>query len=402
MKIYLKGLNACAMRNQKLLQYRDYFIANGHKMTDYPTYSDVIVIWTCAFRSDHRDGSIDKIRDYIDNYDAKIIITGCLPDIAPELLDFDTRRVRVVPWKDDISLLDKKLQSRYPLSTFWPVMAEERLCEDVAQYRQKQPGKYATFHDQFIKLLISEGCNYKCTYCSERLAFPPYRSFPPERLYDSCKAIVEKAGTYDVILLADSLGQYGCDINTTFPDLVRELKAIDPKISFAFNNLHLSDFMRFIDDMVFFIRNNYVKHINLPIQSGSDRILKIMNRLYNKNDIQTVFGLLHKLNFSAFDTHIIVGFPGETDEDVEETLDLLLNYKPQYVLASKYMESGNALSAKLLGEVENAVAIDRLRRVEKRLTKAGIITNCDGGTLSEDRIKRLHKDKKMRGDKDGR
>ncbi len=278
------------------------------------------------------------------------------------------------------------------LGSFWPILREKCLCIDASEYRKENPDRDATFHDQFNKLLISEGCNFKCAYCSERLAFPPYRSFSPESLYESCKSLIEDTGFYDIILLADSLGQYGCDIGTTFPELVRKLKSIHPDVGFAFNNLHLYNFLEFSDDISFFISNNYIRHLNLPIQSGSDRLLKLMNRIYMRKDIETAFGLLEKLNFTAFDTHIIVGFPGETEDDFEHTMELLLRYKPQYVLASKYMESRNAPSAKLKDKVHDDILFDRLRRTEECLLKEGIICNCDGGNLSKNRLERLHRD----------
>ncbi len=92
MNVYIKGLNACVMRKQKIVQYEDYLIANGHKIVPSPEDGNVILVWTCAFRSDHRDASVDKIQEYLTTYnDVKIVVTGCLPDISPELLNFSTR-----------------------------------------------------------------------------------------------------------------------------------------------------------------------------------------------------------------------------------------------------------------------------------------------------------------------
>ncbi len=394
MKIYIKGLNACVMRNQKLFQYEKYFTTNKHVLVNSPKACDVIVVWTCAFRADHRDGSIMKIKNYVNNnHNAKkIVITGCLPDIAPELLDFPPDRVFVVNWKQDSEKLDHIFKAAKPLRSIRSVFSEEALCRDAAEYRKQNISKDATFHDQFIKLLVSEGCNHKCTYCSERLAFPEYRSFSPKQLYNLCKSVVEKTGVYDVILLADSLGQYGCDIGTNFPELVKHLKNIHPDLKFAFNNLHLHDFLEFYDEMANLILSGYIKHLNLPVQSGSDCVLKAMNRTYTKKDIETVFGLLKKLNFSAFDTHIIVGFPGETEDDFQQTIDLLIKYSPQYVLASKYMESKSAPSAVLKDKVDDGVALERLWRAKEHMEEKGIICNYDGSELSKNRLELLHQD----------
>lgn len=392
MRIYVKSLNACVMRDQKLLQYRQFFTRNSHRLVSTPSEADVIVVWTCSFRADYRDASYLKIQEYVNHYTAKIIITGCLPDIAPEMLNFAPDRVKIINWKDDNEKLTDVFHPGNWPEEFWGVFTEERLCEDAAVYRAKNPGIDATFHDQFIKILVSEGCNFKCSYCSERLAFPPYRSFPMEKLYESLKEMVEKTGVHDVILVSDSLGQYGCDIGTDLPSLVRKLKTIHPDIKFAFNNMHMHNFIEFMSDMRFFILNGYIKHLNLPIQSGSDRILKLMDRIYTKKDIETVFELLRDLKFTEFDTHIIVGFPGESEKDIEETIKLLLAYKPKYVLASKYMESINAPSAKLPNKVKDEIALKRLSRVEKYLAEAEILCNCDGSDMSVERIMKLNRD----------
>ena len=86
MKVFIKGLNSCAMRKGKLQQYLSFLIANGHKVVNKPQDSDSIILWTCGFRADTKDNSLQEIKRYQREYKARLIVAGCLPDIIPEWL----------------------------------------------------------------------------------------------------------------------------------------------------------------------------------------------------------------------------------------------------------------------------------------------------------------------------
>jgi threonylcarbamoyladenosine tRNA methylthiotransferase MtaB len=279
---------------------------------------------------------------------------------------------------------------KYSFKQMSPVFAEKPACNDIIRYRIENPGKDITFHDQFIKLVVSEGCSFECSYCSERLAFPEFHSFLEDDLVEICRRLVEETGYLKVILLADSLGEYGCDIGSSLPSLIRKLKTIDPYLTFALNNLNLHNFIQYFDEMSWFIENNYICHLNLPIQSASMRILKRMNRAYTRDDMDRAFSLLNRLNFRDFDTHIIVGFPGETEDDFNETINFILHYHPKYVLINKYMESSGAASASYSDVVSDKIAIARISKAEDCFNEAGIICNSEKGELIQNRLKILN------------
>lgn len=254
MRIFLKGLNGCVMRKQKLKQYKQFLVANGHKIESNIESSNVCLIWTCAFRGDVLNNSISEIQRYKREYKSELIVAGCLPDIAPDILKKHFSGF-IINWRDDANKLDEffgaKTQSA---KQFTPVFIEEKLCDDAEKYRNENPDRDATFHDQFIKLVVSEGCNYNCTYCSERLAFPPYRSFPEDELVESCYRMIKETGVFDIILLADSLGEYGRDIGSSLPALMNKLKSIHPEIRFALNNLNPASFIEYYNAMIDFIK----------------------------------------------------------------------------------------------------------------------------------------------------
>jgi threonylcarbamoyladenosine tRNA methylthiotransferase CDKAL1 len=392
MRFYLKSLNACQMRKQKILEYRAFLEANGHSLVTRPEDADYILVWTCAFRADHRDASMEKIQSYRDSFDARLIVTGCLPDIAPEMLEPQKSKLLIVNWKNDAALLDKILLPNQSAQLFRSLMVEERRCSDADKYRKEHADEPVTFHDQFIKVVVSEGCNFNCSYCSERNAFPKYRSFTPDEIRQGVGNVIERTGVYDIILLADSLGQYGCDVGSNLPELISALVSININVRIALNNLHPASFMEYFDEMAQFIQQGSIRHINLPIQSASTRILKKMNRTYTREDIAAIHEFFRRIGFTLFDTHIIAGFPGETDEDFAETLDFIIDFKPRYVLASKYMESASSESRALSPKVPDKAIIERLERLESSCKESGIICNSDGNDLSRDRMRRLHRD----------
>lgn len=389
MKVFLKGLNSCVMRKQKLRQYADFILANGHIIVSDPSSADKIILWTCGFREDLRNNSFVEINRYHGCYPEKLIVAGCLPDIAPENME-DIEDI-IVPWKHDKTMLEKIFGNTCPLEQATNVFGEENVCDDTTVFRKANPGKDVTFHEQFIKLVVSEGCNYECTYCSERLAFPPYMSFPEEEIVEKCQKLVDKTGCYDIILLSDSLGEYGCDIGRSLALLMKKLFSIDWRVKIALNNLNPIGFMRFETDILDFIKAGRIRHLNLPIQSASGKILNLMKRLYTREDIDRVFGILNDIQFTEFDTHVIVGFPGETEADFTETIQFILRHRPKYVLASGCMVLRNMPVALLPDKIDESTKKRRLKEFENFMRSAGIICNTDDSELGLERLRRLNK-----------
>lgn len=390
MKVYIKGLNSCVMRRGKLTQYERWLQEWGHEIVDRPAEAERILIWSCGFRGDVRDNSLERIAQFESDYPAALVITaGCLPDIDRELVRGAVSGP-LVSWKNDFSELEELFGQGQADREDRPHMVEPKLCDNAGEYRRDHPGADVQFHDEFIKLLISEGCEHTCTYCSERLAFPPYRSFAPELLVMQANQMVKATGDPKIVLVADSLGQYGCDIGSSLPALIRELCASVPRARIALNNLNPADFIKMFDEMVELIGAGMLEHINLPIQSASDRVLKRMNRAYRSDDIARIFAMFRQKNFYRFDTHVILGFPGEDEVDYLATESFVKLHRPAYVLASQYMESPGMPSARLDNHCASDVVKERCSRFFSTLSAAGIICNIERGEIVQERLERLN------------
>lgn len=391
MKVHIKGLNNCPMRNQKLKQYIEFLTQNGHEVVDDIDQSDKILIWTCGFRTDVMENSIAEVKRTDAIYGGRVIVAGCVPDIHPDYLK-ESFTGDVVNWKDDVAKMDVLFGSRSTsLGDISPVYVEYKKCDNVTEIQVLHPDADVCFQDQFIKLSVSEGCNYKCTYCSERIAFPKYHSYDEDEIVRACRKIVEETGEYDVMLSGDSLADYGSDTGTTLPRLISKLVAIHPNVKVAIQNFHPCGFLKFEDELVEFIKSNKIAHLAIPIQSASTRILELMNRCYTADDIDRIFTIINRLNFTRFDTHIIAGFPGETDDDFQLTMDFIRKHRPSFCLASFYMDSPIYAAGQLSNKVDREVAMNRLRQAEALFKELNIFFNSSDGEKSQHTLNRVNR-----------
>lgn len=387
MNVFIKGLNGCWMRKTDIQRYRDFFSKNGHSIVDNPAQSDIVILWTCAFRQDYKDNSLSQIDHYQKEYHAEVVVAGCLPDIDSSSLQQHFSG-KILSWRDDETVISQIFPGSNELRDIQRNVCENKLCDDVAEYRKQYPDRPASFADQFTKLHISEGCRFECTYCSERLAFPQYRSFSVNSLIETCRKSIEATGYKKIMLLGDSIGDYGHDIGSSLPELIQRLIMFD--LSIALHGLNPAHFIKYYDDFTGLLLKGHISHISLPIQSASNRILHLMNRSYMHEEIERIFNLFHDIGFSQFETHIIIGFPGECEEDFEKTLDFVLRHRPTYVLASGFMEASGAPAAQLPDKVDAQTKRHRLRILEERLRADGIICNTDDSELSAARFHALN------------
>lgn len=377
------------MRNIDVQRYRDFLTINGHELVNAPSDSEVIFLWTCAFRGDMRDNSLMQIKHYMDNYKIELVVAGCLPDIDREFLTSQFKGY-IVNWADD----EKKMEEFFgapkkKLSEIKRILDKDKLYDNEKDFRRANPDADVPYIGRYAQIYVSEGCPFECAYCSERFAFPPYRSFPEDEIVSACRHQIDKYERKAVVLLGDSVGTYGLDIGSNLPNLIRKLAGLHPEIKIAIQGFNPYYFLKFYDSMVEFIRSGLVVHLQMPYQSASDRILRLMNRPYTRAELDKVFGTINGLGFTEFDSHIIVGFHGETEEDFEESIQFALRHRPKYVLLSRFMETPNMPTAKMSGKVSVETIKRRLNQGVERLNAAGILCNSDDSEFSKDRFKKM-------------
>ena len=384
-KVYVKGLNSCVNRKRDIVRYKRFIEKTGHVLVDNAEESDLTLLWTCAFRQDYRDNSLEEIK-LLKDLCPELIVCGCLPDIDEAALKrgFDGQFFK---WRDEDENLPgifggnaNDLNSLDLLS-----LGEKNIMEDIDSFKDKHHDKKVLFADQFVKLFISEGCTYNCTYCAEILAFPKYRSFPVNNLISKCRNLVETTRQYKVVLWADSLGDYGKDCDSSLPELIETILSEVEGVTIGLEHLHPARFIEYINEFEKLLSQKKIWLVDIPIQSASNKILRLMNRKYKKEDIEQVFELICNNSLvTNTKTHVIVGFPGETIEDFRETVEFLIKHAPKSVLISGYMGSAGMPSEKLPDKIAPEEIRRRVLELVDELRRKNIVCNYDNSSISEE------------------
>lgn len=210
---------------------------------------------------------------------------------------------------------------------------------------------------------IMQGCDNYCTYCVVPYVRGRETSRNPENIINDIRCLVE-SGVREVTLLGQNVNSYGIKEGLcTFPELLRRINDVDGLLRIRFTTSHPKDLS---EDLIAAFKDldKLCHHIHLPIQSGSNRILKRMNRRYTREIyLEKVDKLRNTCSEIAITSDIIVGFPGETRSDFNETLDLIGTVEFDGLFAFKYSDRPNASAARFSGKIPEDEKKERLQHV---------------------------------------
>jgi len=315
------------------------FQKEGYQRVDFQEKADIYVINTCSVtdNADKRFKSIVKSA-LKQNEDAFLIAIGCYAQLKPEelanvngvdLVLGATEKFKVTDYINDIS---KK------------AFGEVHSCEiEEADF---YVGSYSYGDRTRAFLKVQDGCDYKCTYCTIPLARGISRSDTLENVLQNAKEISKK-GIKEIVLTGVNIGDYGKgefgnkNHEHTFLDLVKALDKVEGinrlRISSIEPNLLQNETIDFVASS-----NSFVPHFHIPLQSGSDTLLKLMKRRYLKDVyVNRVTQIKKTMPNACIGVDVIVGFPGETDELFLETYNFLNELDISYLHVFTYSERPN-------------------------------------------------------------
>ncbi len=341
MKAFVEGYG-CSLNKADTEQVQGFLKSHGFELVSKPEEAELLVVNTCAVKEQTQSKMLRRIRELKTTAEKKnrvLVVFGCLPKIDPASVEkISPKIVQVGP-----SLSELASFLKLPLQDFSPMLEEQR-------------------SQGFVSIIpISRGCLGQCAYCSVKNARGKLKSYSVEELSSKFgKAIKE---TPEIWLTSQDCGCYGFDLNTNLPNLLEAL--LKNKANFRIrvgmmNPGHLSNFLgqylKLFDDSRLF------RFFHIPVQSGSNKILKAMNRQYLPEDfLRAVKRIRSRFPEATISTDVIVGFPRETTPDFEKTVSLLKKAEPDIVNISRFGARPRTLAEKMPGQLHGRVKKERSR-----------------------------------------
>lgn len=314
---------------------------NGYSIVESDTEADVILINTCAVRDNAEKRIHNRVHDLQalkkKNSHLKIGILGCMAERLKESL-VEKDRVDIVAGPDSYRKLPQLISQSFAVDV---LLSDEETYEDIIPMEINTDGISA-----FISIM--RGCENFCSYCVVPYTRGKERSRSPQSVVEQAKHLFD-LGYRDITLLGQNVNSYLYKTENeqiNFAQLIAMVAQINPKLRVHFATSHPKDISEeLVDNIAKY--DNICKYIHLPVQSGSDKMLKKMNRKYSAEDYrQKITMIRKKIPNCALSTDVIAGFCGETIEDHQATLNMMswVGYDSAYMF--KYSERPGTLAAK--------------------------------------------------------
>jgi threonylcarbamoyladenosine tRNA methylthiotransferase CDKAL1 len=329
--------------------------------------AELILLNTCGVKEPTEDKIIHRL-EKLSRGSTPIVVTGCLPKISLDRVE------TAVP--EFAAILGP--QSIETLASVVPRILEGergiRHIESDGTYKLKW---FAGPPDSVICTIpICEGCLGSCAYCAVKFARGKVRSYSIKDLHQIVERCVH-LGYREIRLTSQDAAVYGSDTNESLPDLMNSLGSIEGLHKFRLGMFNPNIVMGSLNELLNSMKNDhFFRFFHIPLQSGSDRLLKTMKRRYIVSDWESVVRRVRK-NFpnATIATDIIVGFPGETENDFEQTLDLVKRVKPAITNISKYGDRPNTLASKSKEKVDTSKKKERSRALTKLVNEILLKSN---------------------------
>lgn len=347
--------------------------AGGHEIVNIPSEADAIMVNTCGFIQDAKKESIERIFDMA-SYGKLLIVSGCLSQRYGEELFESMPEADVILGVNDYDKLPEIL-TRYEQEH-----SDLRREKHLSLYEKDLPSLKRKLDDDpyTATIKIAEGCNNRCTYCVIPQIRGPYRSVPMEDVLKEAERLAA-AGTKELILIAQDTTAYGMDFDGKYhlAELLTELCKVDGiawiRIMYAYED-------RITDELIEVMarEDKICKYLDIPLQHASDRVLRAMDRRSTRESIRnTVRRLRSAMDDIRIRTTLITGFPGESEEDFDELIDMVETERFDRLGVFTYSAEEGTPAGEMDDQIPEEVKEERMDQIMRRQLEISLENNRD-------------------------
>ncbi len=323
MKFYVESYG-CTMNQGETEMLAEDYVLKGHERVNTLDEADMVMIGTCVVITKTENRMKRRIQE-ISEKCPRIVITGCLTTTHHNIHRFGAT---IVP------------PSEIPMTL------------------------KSHFNSPLGVIPISSGCIGDCAYCITKLARGELKSRPADKIVERFSDMIDQ-GIKEIRLSCQDTASYGMDIDNSLTKLLEKLTEFDGDHRIRIGMMNPDTAATILDELKIILQSpNIYKFIHLPLQSGSDDVLRRMNRKYTVQDWLLLVNELRKdLPDLTLSTDVIVGFPGETDQDFESTIEVLKNVQPDIVNITRFSPRPGTAAAKMDSKVHSSIKKERSKEL---------------------------------------
>ncbi|MHA2071205.1 MAG: tRNA (N(6)-L-threonylcarbamoyladenosine(37)-C(2))-methylthiotransferase [Candidatus Thorarchaeota archaeon] len=317
--------------------------------------ADLIVLNTCGVKEPTEDRIVHRLEE-LGNQSIPVIVAGCLPRISLDRIQRAIPRFAALLGPQSIETLGD-VANRV-------LNGERGIVHLDSDYESKLRFFEGPPNSVICTIPICEGCLGSCAYCAVRFARGSVRSYSVAEIHSVVERCVH-LGYGEIRLTSQDAGVFGHDSGETLVELLRNVDHIEGEHRFRLGMFNPNLVLDTIDDLVTVMESaHFFKFFHVPLQTGSDSLLMDMGREYSVAEWTDIVSKIRsKIPRATVATDIIVGFPGETASDFEETVNLLQSIRPEVVNISKYGDRPGTVASKAKDKVDTSVKKDRSRQM---------------------------------------
>lgn len=324
----------------------------GYEISDNEQDNDVIIVNTCTVTAQAERKSKFAVKRALKlSPKARIIVIGCASQISAQKFLKLSDRVTVVGTekKFEIEEILKSNKTHYSCNVF-----------EVKKFENS----YSIDERTRAFLKIQDGCDYPCSYCTIPLARGQSRNAPIAEIVEKAKEIVQH-NVKEIVLTGVNIGDFGKTTNEKFIDLLKEIEKIDGLERIRISSIEPNLISDEIIDLASY-STKIMPHFHVPLQSGSDKILRLMKRRYStKIFTDKILKISQKIKDVFLGIDVIVGFPSETDEDFWQTYKLLESLPIAYIHIFPYSDRPNTIASQIQQKVPSEVIAQRVKKLQE-------------------------------------